>query len=372
MRAIGSPRVGAVLVAALVAVSCRVGEDRRVADLDGGVADGGLDGPGVCGTGAVCPRGTACVLGTVATPDGGAPRGLCRPLCTPGDPEGGACAANAVCVPGALAGEGACLPFAEVDRDIGAPCPAGGADCVQGVCVETPRGRRCGRTCTPGAPVGCPDVATCEPLPAAPPGTGDVAVCAPVGATGTLAADAECPNGGADCASGVCVDFGDGRRCGERCAAAGVPCGTDRVCREAATVEGESLAVCGPESGRLGDTCERGMEDCRSQLCLVRGQPTGVCTQTCDDDASCPSDWRCNEFRGPDGQPAQVCAPLGAIGERCRRGTRDCRSTLCLVTGTFGICTEECARAADCPDGWRCVEVPGRDGRIRVCSPPFG
>ncbi len=41
-----------------------------------------------------------------------------------------------------------------------------------------------------------------------------------------------------------------------------------------------------------------------------------------------------------------------------------CASSECLLSGTGGVCTQMCATAADCPNGWGCYGVAGVDGTV--------
>ncbi len=221
------------------------------------------------------------------------------------------------------------------------------AQCLEGVCA---------RPCNPLAP-------SCDAIERAgvtipTPGlycqrtSGCEGRCV-AGSAGSALDGTDCASDG-ECASGHCVDPGDGRRrclplcvgdaghcpVGEACAATPEACG---ACVDAGLVVG----------GRgIGEPCAS-HDDCHGEgVC-----EDGACTRACTTDTGCPDGFHC---------AASLCARggRGRIGDPCEEND-DCGSGFCASAGDRSWCSRFCDAAEDCADGFACTTA----GAAQVCAP---
>jgi len=264
------------------------------------------------------------------------------------------------------------------------------------VCGDTSAGRVCTRPCDPLRPLtscaraedpfgGSTEVVMPNPGLCVPT-SGCEGTCLGLG-TGDLGLEEACTDD-AQCATGACIDPGDGeRRCLQRCQGDAGQCASDEVCAAAVGACGacvdESLVngirgfgePCGDDgdcgSGLcLGDVCSRactGDVDCSGTFHCVSSEcrpgPAGDSGDRCSRDADClgsrecvgdPSicalscEGECSEegFSCAEGH----CVPdLTVLGEACAMDT-ECFDGLCVG----GACTRECGVEGACPEGLAC------------------
>ena len=287
---------------------------------------------------------------------------------------------------------------------LGETCPDA-AHCTSGFCEPTSAGMICTTQCDPTRPgAGCGDGYHCVDSGAC---TG---FCVP-GAAGTLGIGTACTDDAA-CASGNCVDPGDGAmRClaacfgdagqcasGEVCAASNGGCGAcipsalfgsphglgeectgDAQCRSGHCGTRDGVSEC--ETPCTGTSCSAGFVCVGGECVLDRAQPAGGvcadqadcavgtcatggtrrwCTPTDCTTASCPNGTTCVDNGGGN----FLCAPTLALpGEPCNAGS-DCGSGTCFEHE----CTVSCLEANDCGTGLRCVRTA--DGTSGHCLRP--
>jgi len=114
--------------------------------------------------------------------------------------------------------------------------------------------------------------------------------------------------------------------------------------------------------GGVGCPCE-GNNDCDTAVCI--DMPGGKkCTSLCTDD--CPDGFSCQDVN-PGSDPIFACVFKHlTLCTPCMKDT-DCKNqgvaALCLDYGAEGrFCGGECSSAADCPQGYSCVDGEGVDG----------
>jgi hypothetical protein len=303
-----------------------------------------------CQDGEVCAGGVCTMERTMV--DAGPPP-------TPGD--GGLPAArDAGPADGGFVGDGGVS-----GQPYGAVCSAG-SQCVSGLCLGVqgaPTGR-CTAMCADDAECFYPD--RCLEVAGAGGLCGSAQSGGPVGAP--------CPNGPADCASGLCLALpGRPPVCTQNCAPLPT-CPSGMTCVPLPDGSGGSTPVCAPGNGLgFGAQCNAASQ-CFSMLCLgVGGASSGVCTIGCEQ-IPCPAGYACAEVDDGSGGALPICAPSGGVGgqlgDQCA-GASACASGLCLFDARLqdAYCTQSCRSGADCAalPGLACVTLT--DGS-RVCAPP--
>jgi len=264
-----------------------------------------------CRSDADCPAGRVC--GLLANSDNTAWRPRCiEPWVCAGQP-------GAACDPGAESG----------DR------------CTTGFCSLP---GYCTSLCA--SDFDCPGDFLCDQLEHPLPG-GEAAAyfgCAPREMVPGEAGE-PCPQGDADCRSGVCL--------AEPAAGAHPYCSLD----------------CTPGHAECPDrfACRPSPVDAQHNLC----QPS-VIGGDCARDSDCPSEQVCTV--DPAGSTACIVPLPGGVGpgQPCSNGI--CRNDLCL---RFGVCGALCVSPADCPDGFLCdyLEIylfGGSRAFTRMCVPDPG
>lgn len=267
--------------------------------------------------------------------------------------------------------DGGVVPDAGVDAGVGglpygAVCAAA-SECASGLCLG-PAGAtsgRCTKPCAVNADCTYPD--TCADVP------GAGRLCATTQAGGQPGDP--CPNGDADCASGICLQLSSTRSfCTQPCAPLPT-CPVGLTCAPVPDGQGGAVTVCVPGGAGegFGGACARAA-DCATGLCIgVPSTGQGVCTSTCDQ-IPCPAGYSCLAVDDGQGGVAQVCAPGGAVGgaygDTCT-GASSCQSGLCLNDARLGgaYCTLPCVRDADCAaiNGLVCVRLSSGE---QVCALP--
>lgn len=221
------------------------------------------------------------------------------------------------------------------------------ARCVEGVCTRPcdPLAPACDAIERFGASVETPGL-YCQRT------SGCEGRCVP-GGPGEAIDGIDCASDG-ECASGHCVDPGDGRRrclplcvgdaghcpVGEACAANPTACG---ACVDAGLVVG---------ARGLGEPCAA-HEECHGDgVC-----EDGACTRACTGDDGCADGFHCS---------GGLCArgDRGRIGDPCE-GNDDCGSGFCASAADRSWCSRFCEAAEDCPDGFACTPAGGAS----VCAP---
>jgi hypothetical protein len=313
-------------------------------------------GKNACARASDCPASQTCiggicealVLNTLDAGTGEVPDGGVGPT-----PDGG---------PGADAGpDGGVsgLPY-------GAVC-ARGSECVSGLCLGPAGGTsgRCTKPCNGNADCTYPD--TCTDVP------GAGLLCATTQAGGQPGDP--CPNGDADCASGICLQASSSRSfCTQPCAPLPT-CPSGMTCAPVPDGQGGAVTLCipGGMGQGFGGGCSRAA-DCATQLCIgVPSTGQGVCTTYCDQ-IPCPAGYACTSVDDGQGGAVAVCAPGGAVGgaygDTCT-GAASCQSGLCLNDPRLGgaYCTVPCVSNADCAaiSGLVCVRLTSGE---QVCALP--
>ena len=290
---------------------------------------------------------------------------------------------------------------------LGETCPDA-AHCTSGHCEATSAGMICTTVCDPTRPgAGCEDGYHCVD-------SGSCSgFCVP-GAAGTLGIGTSCTMD-AMCASGACVDPGDGRRrclapcfgdagqcaSGESCTASdggcgacipqslfgsphglGEECTNDASCRSGHCQIREGVSEC--VTPCAGTNCSTGFVCVGGECVLERSQPAGGicddgadcavgtcarsgsrawCTPTTCTATSCPTGTACQDVGGG----TSLCAPtLGLPGEACTQNS-GCASNVCFDQQ----CVTSCLEANDCGPGLRCVRTEdGTSGRCLHTAAP--
>ncbi len=162
-----------------------------------------------------------------------------------------------------------------------------------------------------------------------------------------------------ECASGLCVQTGDGGRCTDVCA--------DGECPKGWSCEGQKGGVdgalfCIPDAGLLCRPCET-HDACRASghataACVDYGDGGAFCGVPCAGDADCPAGNVCRDAKGIEGGPVKQCVVAGAGPTGL--GVCDCptvsaakgHTTLCWLTDGQGVQQRRCKGRRICgPDG---------------------
>lgn len=189
------------------------------------------------------------------------------------------------------------------------------------------------------------------------------------GSSSKICVDIEkpCPQGGMNCGSGLCLSV---QGCTATCqSAADCPQRLSFLAPyTCAAAFGSSQPICVPPEDILGpdaigSTCSAvGSNTCRSGACNTGATPGPMCTQSCNTDGGCASGLGC--FPLDDGGEIHlVCNRAGSkdLGESCSQAM-DCHSGLCDATGFY--CTRHCQDGL-CPTGWSCQPIAGT--AIAIC-----
>ena len=349
-----------------------------------------------CAGDADCPSPTYCI------PDADC-LFLCREKVTL--PPGDFCQSDAGCTGGKICGlvadaagtgwESRCVDPQLCATDSGDACDlAAGDRCTSGICTQE---GFCSPVCA--ADYDCPEGFLCDELQLPLPSGGDAPFlgCAPEDLVKGEVGE-PCPNGDADCKSGLCLveqpggphpfcsmectpgaaECPDGFDCRQspvdqrdlcQPSLTGGACDTDADCTspEVCTVELISgTTVCiqpTPGGGLPGDTCTD-LAPCANQLCLRQG----FCGAMCTDPADCPAGFICDYvefYLGNDNYAwTQMCTPDPGSMLPCERDA-DCLSgELCGLelnpwgTGLEGRCTASGpggGPGTDCSQGYECA-----------------
>ncbi len=176
---------------------------------------------------------------------------------------------------------------------------------------------------------------------------------------------------GAECRPEAAGGLPLGADCGER----GATC-TSRVCLAATHV---CSSLC-----QSNEECGEGFVCALTPFRLESGDlvDVGFCLQSCggdDDCAGAPGDTVCQYGLRVD-RAAYVgyCDPPveggGAPGDACDLNSdppRRCDHYFCADDDAGSYCSQGCADAGDCPDGWRCEALPaGGDRVLPLCLRP--
>lgn len=286
-----------------------------------------------------CTAAADCASGLCAQDRGGTH--FCTRTCT-SDLQ---CAHEHVCVTTPTGG--ICFP-----DDTGVPCSVGTPEqCVMGLCLGSPAGGHCTRTCSSAAE--CPSGYACTRAG---------------GSAQKICVDIEVPcSAAADCATGYCTTFGCTAACDSAADCpgrlAGFPayaCDTrlgPQLCIPPADIAG---------SDPTGAPCPAtGTNSCRSDACDTSpALPFPMCVQACTAQGGCGPGLGCFPLVDT-GTIQLVCerAGTGDLTTPCAHGS-DCVSGLC--DGTGAVCTRLCADGL-CPTGYTCQPVPGFS--VSLCRP---
>jgi MYXO-CTERM domain-containing protein len=124
-----------------------------------------------------------------------------------------------------------------------------------------------------------------------------------------------------------------------------------------------------PATGAQGAFCETDL-NCSSTAPMCRGAPdssdSAICTTECTDDLQCPVGYACMTTNVSDA----ACLKAGGASDLCRfcSSGPQCSTGHCVTDGRHNWCTNTCATASDCGNGFDCVE----SGEARVCTPSGG
>lgn len=156
---------------------------------------------------------------------------------------------------------------------------------------------------------------------------------------------------GADCASGYCLEFPDGRRCAASCQSA---CGRGLVCRQADGRDPSAPAVCVLPDARLCQPCIED-SDCGGpgNLCQVLEADTGrFCTRDCSATGQCPAGYVCRPIDDGAGR---------RLGEQCVPEAGSCTCTD-ATAGMTRTCLERVDGIGTCLGRERCAPERGWQG----------
>jgi hypothetical protein len=124
--------------------------------------------------------------------------------------------------------------------------------------------------------------------------------------------------------------------------------------------------TCKPGPGLAGDPCESG-NSCSSRACTSEG----YCARGCASDDDCLPSQACTALDSHGG----VCAgdsPGNGLGVRCNDAS-ECLGGECVERRDADriSCSRSCTEF-ECPDGWACEDVAGRDVCVQVLATPSG
>ncbi len=217
---------------------------------------------------------------------------------------------------------------------------AGNKDCDSGLCIQTPEGKQCAKTCT----TTCQDGFQCVPVPGQ---GGDVVnICVP--SAGKLCnpclTSQDCQAIGLGPAA--CVSHGNaGNYCGVGCEAdAGCPTGFE--CKELATTEGTKAKQCAPKADNAG-----AMAACACSPAAAAAELSTTCMAPAKDASGatvggCPGQRKCTK------EGLSTCSAPAAAAEICDGLDNDCNGK-----------TDDTA----CDDSNACTQdlcAPGEDKKI--------
>lgn len=169
---------------------------------------------------------------------------------------------------------------------------------------------------------------------------------------------ASCVDGCPDCGDGLCVSSGGEQFCVDRCDSDPDGCVSGFTCLDIGAA-GTPTLVCVPPASceqpgvGWGTGCSEGTESCLvdRQRCQGDRAAIGICTDSCETDATCPPGWACT----PGDEGDAVCVPRYATGaQRCAQESMESEPP--------------CTWDGDCAAGWACVGYA--TGRSGVCAAP--
>ena len=280
------------------------------------------------------------------------------------------------------------------DARYGEECDCGN-DCASGLCVNNPHlGRgQCTQECVNGGL--CPGIDRCVQVPyPAPQGqcpdpgldfeVGDlVDICVP-NETGIACFQPEdCP------IDGVCLappnplvgQIPVPSQCAARCERDN-QCPTGYRCEEVLDQNGQPLRICnanveitrcaGGNQNLCGGICRTrpGEDEASVVACVI---PTnardGFCSCLCATADDCPRGFGCSP-QYASGNPFRPFACIPMAGYICPGGNQNlCLGESCLFDPDIGLnqCTSACRNEGDCPQGFRCIAIPGSP--FNYCAP---
>lgn len=323
-------------------------------------ADCSRGGDEVCGEGICLEEGgqSTCTRACVGDSDCPSPTYcipdadclfVCRELVTP--PPGNTCQNDADCTGGKVCGlavdgagtgwESRCFEPLNCAAATGEACDlAAGDRCETGICTQE---GYCSPVCA--GDYDCPEDFLCDELQLPLPSGGDAPFrgCAPEDLVKGEVGE-PCPNGDADCKSGLCLVDQPGEPhpfCTMECTPGAAECPDSFDCRQSPV---DQRILCQPSL--TGGACTTDLDCPQGEVCtLDRDIGITMCIQPV-------------AGGGLPGEPCSEFAP--------------CENDLCLPQG---FCGAMCAAAADCPAGFICdyVEVYlGNDAYAKMCTPDPG
>lgn len=202
-------------------------------------------------------------------------------------------------------------------EDTGPICPGGAdcackesSDCQSAMCIETPAGKRCARTCVDT----CPDSFSCTAVTS--PDGDAITICTPrwMRLCDPCTNSKSCP--ALALGKSACVSHGDaGAFCGTACAEA-TDCPAGYTCRDVPTVEGADTKLCVPAAEASASEGALGMCTCSPAASAAKLSTTCFAKQ--NDGATCSGARSCSA----NGLSACIAKPPTA--EVCDGVDNDC------------------------------------------------
>ena len=162
-----------------------------------------------------------------------------------------------------------------------------------------------------------------------------------------------------ECKSNLCVNEGNGQFCRQ-------PCTTDGQCpsgQKCSLFAGKNYGACFADDGpppatkNDGEPCQSSGE-CKSNLCVGSGS-SGECIKGCSSSSPCPAGYACMKLSSGAGG----CFKAGTkkLGETCEAPS-DCAGGLCAASEGKYVCSQPCSDAKPCPAGHTCYPLSGGGG----------
>ena len=294
-------------------------------------------------------------------------------------------------------------------KDNGQPCQNSG-ECKSQLCVNEGNGQFCRQPCAGDAQ--CPNGLKCSLFA----GKNYGACFADTGPPPATKGNGEPCQSSSECKSDLCVGSGAVGECIQACGGANA-CPAGYACMKLSSGAGGCFKA---GDKKLDEPCESS-SDCAGGICAA-SEGKYVCSQPCDSKQPCPTTYTCYPLTGGggacfktpakagDGQPCEyssdcqsglcvgsgaakcsqpcttgkdqcgpghLCIPLAGGGGACIKlgnktsgqpcnGSTECASGSCIGLGGAGfVCTQACAKTADCDCGFECTTFQGGD---KLCT----
>ncbi len=141
----------------------------------------------------------------------------------------------------------------------------------------------------------------------------------------------------ADCVSGMCVAYGNGKVCSQTCSE---DCPAGWVCAQDPTALPDIRMICQPRFQYLCMPCAQDSDCTRGgsgDFCVNYGEQGSFCGTACEENGDCPGAYNCADSQVPGGT-ADQCVRNSGLCSCAKWMAGNSPATACTISNGFGTC----------------------------------